>query len=93
MLRVRHCVECPKCHTRYLPGSSPYRNGSYLIPLAKRFSSGCLLYCSCRNPPVCSQWKWTELKACEVSREAYRLGYGSTNEIWALSRPRHELLR
>jgi hypothetical protein len=37
MVRVRHCVECPKCHTRYLPGFTPYRNGSYLIPLTKGF--------------------------------------------------------
>ena len=32
--RIRHCVECPKCHTRYLVGFSPYRNGSYLMPLS-----------------------------------------------------------
>jgi len=28
--RIRHCIECPKCRTRYLVGYSPYRNGSYL---------------------------------------------------------------
>jgi len=31
--RIRHCVECPKCLTRYLVACSPYRNGSYLVPL------------------------------------------------------------
>lgn len=35
MPRVRYCVECPKCRTRYLPSSSPYRNGSYLIPVRR----------------------------------------------------------
>jgi hypothetical protein len=28
--RIRHCVECPKCGTRYLLGHSQYGNGSYL---------------------------------------------------------------
>ncbi|HZD09509.1 MAG TPA: hypothetical protein VE176_14735, partial [Candidatus Limnocylindrales bacterium] len=32
MLRIRHCVECPKCLTRYLIAFSPYSNGSYLVP-------------------------------------------------------------
>jgi ketosteroid isomerase-like protein len=30
-LRIRHCIECPKCLTRYVIGSSPYRNGAHLI--------------------------------------------------------------
>ena len=46
MLRVRHCVECPKCCTRYLPGFSPYRNGSYLMPLSYGLSAEWILYCS-----------------------------------------------
>src|ERR1700722_13475459 len=29
--RIRHCVKCPKCHTWYLVGFSPYRNGAYLV--------------------------------------------------------------
>ena len=70
----------------------PVCNGTYLIPLTKGFGSGWFLYCSCCNPPVCSQWNWTELKPCEVTREACRLGYGSPNEIWALSRRRRETL-
>jgi hypothetical protein len=44
MLHVRHCVECPECHTRYLPGSSPYDNGFYLKPFT---DEGCPNgYCS-----------------------------------------------
>ena len=82
MLRLRHCVECPKCHTRYLPGSSPYPNGSYLIPLTASLSAGCILYCSCSKPHISSQWGWRELKPYEVSGQAHRRGFGSPEEIW-----------
>jgi hypothetical protein len=44
--RVRHYVECPKCLTRYLPGFSPYRSGSYLMPLAEGFADEWTLYCA-----------------------------------------------
>jgi len=30
-IRIRRCLECPKCHTRYLLGFSPYSNGSYVV--------------------------------------------------------------
>ena len=80
MLRVRHCIECPKCHTRYLPGSSPYPNGSYLVPLTASLSAGCILYCSCSRPHICSQWGWRELKPYEVSGQAHRRGFGSPEE-------------
>lgn len=82
MLRVRHCIECPKCHTRYLPGSSPYRNGSYLMPLNKSSSAGWILYCSCSGSHTSSQWSCSDLKPYEVSIQAYRRGYGSPEEIW-----------
>src|SRR5579864_2503468 len=52
-------------------------------PSHQGFIAGRLLYCSCSIPPVCSQWSWTELKLCEVSGPAYRLGYGSADEIWS----------
>ena len=81
MSRVRHCVECPKCHTRYVPGFSPYRNGSYLIPLAANALSGWTLYCACGIPHVCSRWSEMELKAYQVSGETYLRGYGSPDEI------------
>lgn len=81
MLRVRHCVECPKCRTRYLPGSSPYDNGSYLVPIAEGGLSGWTLYCSCTLQRSRSEWRWSELKPYEVCGVAYRRGYGSPNEV------------
>src|SRR5215472_17206557 len=86
MSRVRHCVECPKCHTRYLPSFSPYRNGSYLIPLTAHGATGWILYCSCRMPPASSQWSSTDLKPYEICRQAYRRGYGSAEEVWDVTR-------
>jgi hypothetical protein len=86
MSRVRHCVECPKCRTRYLPSFSPYRNGSYLIPLTAHGASGWILYCSCRMPPASSQWGSTDLKRYEICGQAYRRGYGSPDEVWDVTR-------
>lgn len=91
MLRLRHCVECPKCHTRYLPGSSPYPNGSYLIPLTASLSAGWILYCSCSEPHFSSQWVWRELKPYEVSGQAHRRGFGSPEEIWDVRHRGHDL--
>ena len=85
MPRVRHCMECPKCGTRYLPSSSPYRNGSYLIPLSVKSATGWILYCVCGVPPVSSQWGCTELRPYGISCQAYRRGYGSADEIWAMN--------
>jgi hypothetical protein len=87
MPRVRHGVECPKCRTRYLPASSPYPNGSYLLPLTKSSSAGWTLYCSCGRPQACTHWGWNELKPYAVSRQAHRRGYGSPDEIWDASLP------
>jgi hypothetical protein len=86
MSRVRHCVECPKCRTRYLPSSSPYRNGSYLIPLSACGASGWILYCACRMPPASSQWSSADLKPYEICIQAYRRGYGSPDEVWDVAR-------
>ena len=86
MLRVRHCLECPKCRTRYLPGSSPYDNGSYLVPITEIASSGWILYCSCGFPAACSEWRWSELKPYEVCGPAYYRGYGSPDEVWDVTR-------
>jgi hypothetical protein len=79
--RVRHCIECPKCLTRYLIGFSPYRNGSYLMPLATGFSEEWTLYCSCGRPPISSRWSWKELKLYAVSNQAHDRGYGPPEEI------------
>jgi hypothetical protein len=90
MLRVRHCVECPKCRTRYLPGFSPYRNGSYLMPLRDGLSAEWILYCSCSNPHAWSRWGWEELKPYEVCSQAHRRRYGSPDEIWDISLRRRD---
>jgi hypothetical protein len=80
-LRMRHCVECPKCHTRYLIGFSPYRNGSQLVPLASGVWEEWILYCSCGRPATSSRWTSTELKVYTISDEAYGRGYGPPEEI------------
>jgi hypothetical protein len=80
-LRIRHCVECPKCHTRYLIAFSPYRNRSYLVPLVVGSSEEFILYCSCKRPSIVSRWKWSEVKTCKVSRAAYDRGYGTAEHI------------
>src|SRR5882762_5433639 len=76
--RVRHCVECPRCFTRYLVGFSPYPNGSSLRLLAARFSEEWTLCCACG---AASRWNWNELKPYVVSCRAYDRGYGSPDEI------------
>jgi hypothetical protein len=80
-LRVRHCVECPKCRTRYLAGFSPYRNGSYLVPIAKWYGEEWILYCSCGVPPHSSRWNWDELKLYVVNNQAHHRGYGGPEDI------------
>jgi hypothetical protein len=81
MARVRHCVECPKCLTRYLPGFSPYRNGSYLLPLTEGFADEWTLYCACGRPPISSRWSWSDLKLYAVSNQAHDRGYGPPEDI------------
>jgi len=78
---VRHCVECPKCLTRYLAAFSPYRNGSFLIPTVAGSSEEYLLYCSCGQPPAFSRWSWNEVKTYAVSKPAHHRGYGTAAEI------------
>jgi hypothetical protein len=81
MPRIRHCVECPKCRTRYLIAFSPYGNGSYLVPTVDGCQDEYILYCACTRIAVASRWKWNELQACEISRSAYERGYGTGAEI------------
>ena len=87
MSRIRHCVVCPHCLTRYLISFSPYRNGSHLIPTMNGSSEEFVLYCSCNRATVTSRWKWSEVTSCEVSREAYERGYGTAEEIVAINNP------
>jgi len=77
--RIRHCVECPKCHTRYLIGASPYDNGSYLMSSVIGDSEVHTLYCSCGRPAVTSRWE--ELPTYAVSNGAYGRGYGPPEEV------------
>lgn len=79
--RVRQCIECPQCHTRYLLTCSPYRNGSYLKPLAEGLAQEWKLFCSCGSPHISSQWNWTELKRYAIPTRAYQRGYGPPEEI------------
>ena len=79
--RVRHCLECPKCLTRYLIASSPYCNGSYVVPTIAYLAEELTLYCACGKPAVSSRWRWSELKTCKVSNAAHQRGYGTSEEI------------
>ena len=76
--RLRNCVECPKCQTRYLAGFSPYSNGSYLKPFVARFQKEWTLSCACG---AASRWSWDELRLYLISTEAYVRGYGSPEEV------------
>ena len=87
MPRIRHCVECPNCLTRYLLSFSPYRNGSRLVPAVQGSWDDYVLYCSCTRGNAASRILASEVKRCDVSKEAYRRGYGTAKEI-LLSEPR-----
>lgn len=88
-LRIRHCVQCPKCLTLYLVSASPYGNGSYLVRTLPRTLEEYTLYCSCSSPAATSRWRDGEMRPCEVSKSAHRRGFGSPSEILAMdSRPR-----
>lgn len=79
--RLRHCAECPRCGTRYLVGFSPYSNGSCLSGRDRDLPDEWTLYCRCTTPPICSQWRSSDMKMYDVSGEAYERGFGSPNEI------------
>lgn len=87
MSRVRHCVECPKCLTRYLIAFSPYNNGAYVVPTMYGSSEEYTLYCYCAGSHVVSRWRWSETMVCEVSKAAYERGYGTAEEMMAFSDP------
>lgn len=79
--RVRHCVTCPVCFTRYLIGFSPYANGSYIVSSRVGSFEEYTLYCSCKRWPISSRWRDSELRTCVVSYSAYQRGYGSPAEV------------
>jgi hypothetical protein len=82
--RIRHCVECPKCRTRYLLARSPYYNGSYLIPTVNGSVEEYTLYCVCATIPVRSHWRSDEMKTYNVSKAAYDRGFGTPDEVFAM---------
>jgi hypothetical protein len=88
--RIRHCVECPNCHIVYLVSLSPYCNGSYVMPTIRGSSREYALYCSCRRGSAPRVWRWSEVKACEISKAAYDRGYGTRDEVVLIEvRPRN----
>src|SRR5579863_8184343 len=87
-MRIRHYVECPSCGTRYLLSFSPYRNGSRLVSAVPGAWDDYMLYCSCHRGSLGSRIRSDEVKRCDVSKEAYRRGYGTAKEVILLeSRP------
>ncbi len=86
MPRIRHCVECPKCSTRYLISFNRYDNGARLVPTITGSSEEYILYCACQRETVASRWKWSEVKTCEVWKTAYERGYGTPEEIALIER-------
>ena len=80
-LRLRSCVECPRCYIRYIIGVSPYRNGSYISAHPSEGSDLRRLYCSCLGRFGFFPFKLSELKTYSVSEWAYARGYGSPDEI------------
>lgn len=82
--RIRHCVECPKCHIRYLIGGSPYRNGAYLVSAPVGSEEIHTLHCSCGR--LATFARNSEVKTCVVSPQAHGRGYGPPDEIVSVSK-------
>jgi hypothetical protein len=86
--RVRHCVECPRCHTCYLIAFSPYSNGSYLVHMTSDLEEY-TLYCFCDGARKANVCRRPEVKACRVSKPTYERGYGSHDEVDPISSRLH----
>src|SRR5579863_214233 len=84
MSRIRHCLECPNCETRYLISLSPFRNGSYVVSVSSGSCEEYFLHCSCGR--VASRWRGTGVRTYQVSRAAYERGYGTSEEIVAFGK-------
>lgn len=78
--RLHRCVECPKCHVRYVMGLNPYSNGSHVVSDAAIASDLRKLFCVCCAPDY-YEFKLSQLKVYEVPQSVYRRGYGSVHEI------------
>ena len=79
--RLRQCVECSKCRTRYLLTSSHYANGSQIVQHGRGSSGELVLYCSCGTPASITRWSLAEVKTYSVSKPAYERGYGLPEEV------------
>jgi hypothetical protein len=82
--RIRQCVECAWCRTRYLIGFSPYANGSYLLPSNRRDVEEYRLHCSCGKAPA--RLVWSDPRAYAVSSSAHARGFGAPDEVVAIER-------
>jgi hypothetical protein len=60
-------------------GSSPYKNGAYLVSNLTGAAEEHTLYCSCgmRAPSI----RWSDLKPCVVPNRAYTRGFGPPEDI------------
>ena len=85
-LRIRHCIECPKCKTWYLISFSPYKNGAYLVRAGDGSDQEYTLYCFCEGGSLANRRRWCEVRTCEVLKPAHQRGYGSPDEIWPIKR-------
>jgi hypothetical protein len=83
--RIRQCVECSECRTRYVIGFSPYENGTYLLCRREGNSELYVLLCSCGEPFSISRLAETVLARYVVPIGAYQRGYGSPQEIVPLA--------
>ena len=79
--RVRHCITCPHCRTRYLIGFSPYANGAYVAFTPVGSFEQYLLYCPCKRFAFPGRWDSSDIRACKVSNSVYRRGFGSPEEV------------
>lgn len=85
-LRIRHCIECPECRTRYVIGLSPYGNGAYLLAQCEGTCERYTLLCSCGEPFSISRLSASVVARYVVPPVAYKRGYGSPEEVVALAR-------
>ena len=83
--RRRQCVECPKCHIRYVLTSRCFDNGARITPLIQGSYEAYVLYCVCGGPPARTHWLSSELKTYIVSTDAFVRGYGLAEEIQLLT--------
>src|SRR5207253_10934806 len=68
--RLHRCVECPKCHTRYIMGANPYGNGSYIVSHVTVESDLLRLFCSWRLADY-QECKLIELNAYAAPHSVY----------------------